>query len=361
MAWFCMESRQSSSRWTDIRSLIPAGSTESEQSDTSSRDRRAAFTLVELLVVIAIIGILVALLLPAIQAARESSRRMSCQNNLKQIGLALQNYVSAKKKFPIGVQQACYACDNPWGWSAFILPYMEESSIFDQLILPNQPTHISNALATGNGPTQKTITAYLCPSTSRYHWSRDETNHINDINHNGRWDPGEGLAASDYGGIQGPSQSVINPDTHLPFGYNMGVLLNIGDQATDPGIHVARAIGPQQITDGLSKTMIVAEIDGRGYNDSKSPPQFRGVWADGHNVFAVKEQINLDQSVDVNGVATPIQWTSDEIYSQHPGGANVLFCDGSVHYLPDSLDVSILCALTTRAGGELIPADQVGL
>lgn len=361
MAWTCFKSRRSSSRSADIQSLFASGSAITPRSEVSPRDCRAAFTLVELLVVIAIIGILVALLLPAIQAAREASRRTACQNNLKQIGLALQNHLSAKKKFPIGVQQACYKCDNPWGWSAFILPYMEESSIFDQLILPNQPTHISNALASGNGPTQKLITAYLCPSTSRYHWSRDETNHINDINHNGRWDPGEGLAASDYGGIQGPSQSVINPDTQLAYGYNLGVLLNIGDQVNDPGIHVARAIGPQQITDGLSKTMIVAEIDGRGYNDSKSPPQFRGVWADGHNVFAVKEPINLDQTEDVNGVAIPKQWTSDEIYSQHPGGANVLFCDGSVHFLPDSLDVSILCALTTRAGGELIPSDQLGL
>jgi prepilin-type processing-associated H-X9-DG protein len=141
----------------------------------------------------------------------------------------------------------------------------------------------------------------------------------------------------------------------------MGVLLNIGDQKNNPGIHIAPAIGPQQITDGLSKTMIVAEIDGRGYNDNKSPPQFRGAWADGDNVFAVKEPINENKTENVNGIDVPIQWTSDEIYSEHPGGANVLFCDGSVHFLPDSLDVNVLYALATRDQGEPIPADQVGL
>jgi prepilin-type N-terminal cleavage/methylation domain-containing protein/prepilin-type processing-associated H-X9-DG protein len=331
----------------------------------SQRKRSPGFTLVELLVVIAIIGILVALLLPAIQAAREAARRMTCQNNLKQMGLALHNHVAAKKKFPIGVQQACYGCDHPWGWSAFILPYMEESGIFDSIMqsqgMKNQPTSPPNALASRNGPTQKLIATYLCPSTTRYHWSRDETNHINDVNHNGHWDAGEGLAASDYGGIQGVSQTVINPLTGIAFGYNLGVLLNIGDQKNNPGIHVAAAIGPQQITDGLSKTMVVAEIDGRGYNDSKSPPEFRGVWADGDNVFAVKEVINDPTTVQVNGVDVPIQWTSDEIYSEHPGGANVLFCDGSVHFLPDNLDVNVIYALATRAGGEQIPADQVGL
>jgi prepilin-type N-terminal cleavage/methylation domain-containing protein/prepilin-type processing-associated H-X9-DG protein len=320
--------------------------------------RRGGFTLVELLVVIAIIGVLVALLLPAIQAARESARRMTCQNNEKQMGLALQNYLATKKDFPPGSQQTCYKCE-PWAWSAMILQYMEESGIFGSLQLKNQPDHAPNAVPSGNGPTQKVIAAFLCPSTSRFDVSRNELNHIADYNNNGHWDPGEGMAVSDYGGIQGPSSSEINPVTTEAYGYNQGVLLNIGDQANDPGIHVAKAIGPRQITDGLSKTMIVAELSGRGYNSKHM--QLRGVWADGNNLFAVQDSINLNETEDVNGVAVPKQWTEDEIYSQHPGGANVLFCDGSVHFLPDSLDKSVIMALASRAGGEQIPADQVGL
>src|SRR5205809_5891458 len=99
---------------------------------------KKAFTLIELLVVIAIIGLLVALLLPAIQAAREAARRSQCKNNLKQIGLALHNYESARRGFPPGFISNAAAINGPgtgpgWGWGAFILPYLEESSVFQQI------------------------------------------------------------------------------------------------------------------------------------------------------------------------------------------------------------------------------------
>src|SRR5215471_16889315 len=103
----------------------------------TKRCRPAGFTLVELLVVIAIIGLIVALLLPAIQSTRESARRLQCSNNLKQIGLSQANYVTARSHFPPGQQQPCYKCE-PWAWSALILPYMGESSIFDQCVFENQ-------------------------------------------------------------------------------------------------------------------------------------------------------------------------------------------------------------------------------
>jgi prepilin-type processing-associated H-X9-DG protein len=236
---------------------------------------------------------------------------------------------------------------------------MEESGLAGSLVLQNRPTHPPNANPGWNGPTQTVLPMYICPSTTRYDVSRNELGHIADYNNNGHWDPGEGLGVSDYGGIQGPSKGEINPTTSQPYDYNEGVLLNIKDQATIPGIHVAPTVGPRQITDGLSKTMMVGELAGRGYNWSKS--ELRGVWADGNNLFAVQDVINLNVTVDVNGVQVPKQWTEDELYSEHPGGANVLFCDGSVHFLPDSLDRFVIMALASRAGGEQIPADQVGL
>src|SRR3954449_45072 len=114
-------------------------------------DRRSskAFTLVELLVVIAIIGILVALLLPAIQAAREAARRAKCQNNIKNIAIALQNYHSAKKRFPTGFISSGPGSIEAWAWSTFTLPYLEEQAIYDQM-RPSEP-FIEPVLATRTG------------------------------------------------------------------------------------------------------------------------------------------------------------------------------------------------------------------
>ena len=311
--------------------------------------RRGAFTLVELLVVIAIIGILIAMLLPAIQSARESARRVKCANNLRQVGLALQNHVSVTKTFPAGVQQGCYQCE-PWAWSATLLRYMEETQIYGQLVLQNQPTNAPNANASLNGPTQMVIPAYLCPSALRLDGARGEDYRINDYNHNGKWDPGEGLGVIDFGGIQGPSKTVINAATTIQYGQNRGVLLNILEvDKNSPGVHVVPKISVKQITDGLSKTMLVAELTGRAVNASKS--ELAGTWADGNNVFAIQGQINLDPVTEA--------WVHDEIFSDHPAGAHGLFCDGSTHFLSEHIETAILCALATRDGGETIPQSAI--
>ncbi len=177
---------------------------------TSKRAVVRGFTLVELLVVIAIIGILIALLLPAVQSARESARRVQCANNLKQVGLALHNHMVAKKTFPSGMKEGCYQCE-PWAWSALVLPYLEGSAIHNSLVFQNDPTKAPNSLASWGGPAQMVIRDYLCPSTGRFHYTRTEDGHISDFNHNNHWDVGEGLGASDYAGIQGPSRGVRTP------------------------------------------------------------------------------------------------------------------------------------------------------
>ena len=278
--------------------------------------------------------------------------------------MGLQNHVSAKRAFPPGVQQFCYQCE-PWSWQSLILGYMEESTVRDQLIFLNGPN--SNAISGANvnsahtGPTQKVITTFLCPSTVRVNTAgtgssppspngvpmRNLTFQISDWTNVGHFDSamGEGMGVTDYGGVQGPSKNVVNPVTSQPYGYNDGILLNIGDQANLPGIHCAPIISLRMITDGTTKTMVAAECSGRGFNQNKN--EIRGAWADGNNVFAVDRQINLDPY--------SVAWWSDEIFSDHPNGANVAMADGSVQFLIESMDLQVLCALTTRAGGELIP------
>src|SRR3954449_12171326 len=135
------------------------------------RPPRHGFTLVELLVVIAIIGVLVALLLPAVQAARESARRMQCQNNLKQVGLALLNYESSHKFFPSGYLSDIDANGNDtgpgWGWAALIIPQMEESGLYT-IIHQNLPIED----AANKGARMTSIANYLCPTEDfRHAWT----------------------------------------------------------------------------------------------------------------------------------------------------------------------------------------------
>jgi len=326
---------------------------------------RLAFTLVELLVVIAIIGLLVALLLPAIQAARESSRRTSCTNNLKQLGDGLHSYLAQRTTFPPGVEQKCYRCDA-WNWHALILDHIEEKPLSKMLSFGQQPTAKPNNQPDLSGPTNVIIPIFLCPSTERLAPFRSREGYLGDFIKNGHWDLGEGMACTDYGGIDGPNDNVLNPykknslgNGYDQYGKGRGVLLNITAQKNDPGIHVARKIGPKSITDGMSNTMMVAELTGRGWNTRDKVA--RGAWAGGYvdpngaNTFAIKYNINLPEPP---GPSDPSAWTYDEIFSDHPGGANVLLCDGSVRFLSDGIDVVLLMSLASRDGGENMDDDM---
>jgi prepilin-type N-terminal cleavage/methylation domain-containing protein/prepilin-type processing-associated H-X9-DG protein len=330
------------------------------------------FTLVELLVVIAIIGVLVALLLPAVQAAREAARRASCANNLKQVGLGLLNHFDAKKILPPGQKQFVYEGET-WAWSVFILPYMEQNTIYEQINFLYMPNGGSNCLnpTQGTGPTQLLIPSYLCPSTSRVISTRSPSNVIGDCMPagapDGRWEAGEGMACIDYGGVDGPGANVVNLMAGgQPYSQDHGVLLKITSaQLTVPGIYTAPQIRIRDITDGTSKTMAVAECTGRGYNAGVSPGVINGAWADGATVMALTQQINYLQpdmylSLPAVNAEMYAPWTHNEIFSQHPSGAQVLMCDGSVQFLAEELDFSTLMALCSRDGNETIGPGVLG-
>jgi len=257
-------------------------------------DQRPAFTLVELLVVIAIVGILVSLLIPAVQASRESARRATCLHHLRQIGLALHTYHTTHESFPVGCTDY-----RPWqgdpahlhlAWSAFLLPFLDEQQLYDLLDLQSPFDGDLNARGAAMA-----IRVFRCP-TSR---SSEPTF--------------DGRGRSDYGGIYGER---IN-----------------GPNQPAKGIMVFnRAVSLKQITDGGSHTIIVGE-------DTHWP---EGQWINGQNVF--------DQAFAIN-VAPHFE---NDIRSDHPGGAQVVFADGHAGFLAEDLELYVLGAICTRAGGEVV-------
>jgi type II secretory pathway pseudopilin PulG len=246
-----------------------------------------------LLVVIGIIGLLMALVLPAIQASREASRRTVCANNLRQIGLGLTAYHTAHRQFPVGCVEWRPPGDpskRQLAWSAHLLPFIEEAALADLLDLNRPFDSQENATAAAI-----VLSVYLCPSSQRRSALVD------------------GRGACDYGGIYG--ERITSPNDPPK-----GTML------------IDAVVTLRQVRDGASKTLIVAE-DSR-FSD--------GQWINGRNIF--------DQAFAIND-APPYE---NDIRSEHAGGAQGVMVDGSVHFFAESLELKTLAALCTRAGGEVV-------
>jgi prepilin-type N-terminal cleavage/methylation domain-containing protein/prepilin-type processing-associated H-X9-DG protein len=269
-----------------------------------------AFTLIELLVVIAIIAVLIALLLPAVQAAREAARRMQCTSNLKQIGIALHGYHGVHTTFAAGgwitLPSQPKTINMNMGWSAAVLPWLEQTSLYNGLNVSQRYNVAANSTA---GRTSLAI--YLCPSEPRTTlWGKYPG------------DPFES-ADADYGGMYGerglssPTSNNNPPGGAMIFNQNIALT---------------------QITDGSSQTIQIGE----------HPEAINAFWISGHNLF--------DQAFPIN--ARPEVEYGEELTSQHPGGVNVLLCDGSVRFLKQTMNVRALAALCTRNGGEVLDASS---
>ncbi len=299
----------------------------------SSVRARTAFTLVELLVVIAIIGILVGLLLPAVQAAREAARRMSCQNNLHQIGVAAHNYHAAFSRFPSG-WIASNALDEPgWGWAKALLPFMEQDNVvrlIDDRLPIELPQHEAARLFS--------VASFICPSDTGPNLFEigegDGHDHLlgNDDDEHGPHNVDDGLptlftiAKGNYSGVFGSFDIHDNPyrGDGIFFGNSR---MRIAD-----------------IRDGTSNTLMVGERSSRLGGT---------IW---HGVIheANEAEARIIGVAD-HGPNDPIGHFED-FSSYHRGVTGFVMGDGSVRHLADNIDIVVFKAMATRQGGEVISA-----
>jgi prepilin-type N-terminal cleavage/methylation domain-containing protein/prepilin-type processing-associated H-X9-DG protein len=310
---------------------------------------RLGFTLVELLVSIAIIGVLIALLLPAVQAAREAARRMACTNNLKQLGLAVHHYHDTHGAFPPAfVNNGPYAMtvySFTHGWAPFILPFIEQESLyklyrwdFPVYTLENQPV------------VSRHLPIFQCPSTP----DRD------------RYMTFGPFAAFGTKGACGDYTIALGVDAGLAqngwvdqVGDYRGALTHVPTPALTPTFNAIPSRFAN-ITDGTSNTVLFAEVAGRpkrwlARRSGQDQVLEGGPW----NHF--KGGIIL-QGKTANGTANlgtcPLNCTNNgEVYSFHIGGANVVFADGHVGFLRESMNIRVMAGLITRAGGEVASSD----
>jgi prepilin-type N-terminal cleavage/methylation domain-containing protein/prepilin-type processing-associated H-X9-DG protein len=321
---------------------------------------RRGFTLVELLVVIAIIGILIALLLPAIQAAREAARRMTCQNNLHQMGLAAQNHLNSQKHFPSGGWGAwwCgdpdqgYSKNQPGGWIFNILPFMEHKTVHD--------------MAKGDPPAQKMITLARMCETPLPEFNCPTRRKSIAYPTSGPW--GEGGAHANFGETNGQARADYDG-----CGGSLGDVYNVGpgpgESAATFGwvppeyfngvIFQRSTVAAKDIIDGQSQTFIFGEkylapdcyYNGTAPGDSG--PMFQGYdWdiislANGDAHPPMRDRPGYEDS-----------W---RFGSAHSTTFNMLFCDGSVHALKYDIEPATYSALGGRNDRVVIDADAAGI
>jgi prepilin-type N-terminal cleavage/methylation domain-containing protein/prepilin-type processing-associated H-X9-DG protein len=310
------------------------------------------FTLVELLVVIAIIGILISLLLPAVQSAREAARRMQCSNKLRQIGLALHNYHAALRAFPPGSIVSDASCTAPTStkrqapWTVQILPYLEQEALYKQFNMAGRFAALQgDGEPSDNDAAQNTpLTVFKCPSDPA---------------------PQEGDPSSNYLGVQGggpesAAQCLTGPTVNRRVRFNNGVLF------TNSSVRI------DHVSDGTSNTFLVGESRWWSYEHTNVgwPSWFSWASSDrtaggsGHTIVlaAAVDPLNnplvdYDSSqgwIDSSGNYTNTMNLATHTRcfgSRHPGGCHMAMCDGSVHFFSENMDVNAYRSMGARNDG----------
>jgi prepilin-type N-terminal cleavage/methylation domain-containing protein len=299
------------------------------------------FTLVELLVVIAIIGILVALLLPAVQAAREAARRTQCTNNLKQFGTALHGHHAAKKVFPPGSERDIAAGtgnfrDPRVSIHVRLLPYMEGQALYDLVDWDySWEADVHTPLRQNNVP------GFACPSkednVATYYYQRNQ------------WIVGPGEYATHYMGVMG-AKGLIPDGSRDNYDVETGAH---GGFATNGIMIRDRSISASQVTDGLSQTLLMGEVawdigEYEAWNGGLSPG-----WA---NALTTKNVAHPLNSYKFDRSLNQLAINDTSFGSEHAGrGAHFLTGDGSVHFVSEDIALNTLKALASRKSAETMP------
>jgi prepilin-type processing-associated H-X9-DG protein/prepilin-type N-terminal cleavage/methylation domain-containing protein len=311
--------------------------------------RRVAFTLIELLVVIAIIAVLIGLLLPAIQKVREAANRATCQNNLKQLALALLNYHDSSGRFPVGFYIARDMGGGRWAngtnWRIESCPYFEQGNLYRRWDYTDQRNNVAGGTS---ATTAQVIKVLLCPSDPL----PDPVVYLTAKNPQYAW--GNGFyGISSYGG---------NGGTRSASGANVVTITTDGIFFGNSRVRIA------DVTDGTSNTFLLGEryhrdpeFDRIGLDTGDGPIVKVGLWA--FFFLGAPREVNLSSPVPINYQVPPSTAVGDPLTivnrvsaygSGHPGGANFAFADGSVRLLRDQIDLTTLQALSTRRGGEVV-------
>ena len=330
------------------------------------KKRWVAFTLVELLVVIAIIGILIALLLPAVQAAREAARRSQCNNYLKQLGLALHNYHDVNKRFPhntryCDINNWCYALPGDVTKGSMLvklLPYFEQGALYGQVDFrcpigtSGVPTTVEaqlSALGYGGGGVQKDLPTLRCPSDDYTRTDLSQTNYIGS------------MGAQQMDSYGGGSSSCA--DYWFPGGYFGDA--GAGHGNTDDGNVISGVFSRlgygasmSEITDGTSNTIVMGE------QRPNCGDQQLGGWHSWNQMTATTAPINFPtcpnqppgQTATLNCYHYQNWQTSNGFKSRHPGGAQFVFGDGSAHFLSQTIDYATYQRLGDRHDGQAVGA-----
>ena len=307
-------------------------------------EQAKAFTLIELLVVMAIIAVLLGLLIPAVQKVQEAAQCAACQNNLKQIGVALHNYHNVKRTFPMGSEWRSDQVRTNWTW--YLLDYIGEGNLARALDFnvgmggPNWQTV--------NGPVFGTIVqTYQCPS--------DKGGIIQGPNFTGQ-------AVSNYAACYSPDGTLVEPTVGPPDVaelLNASATLNPATKIALFNINVRRRI--EQITDGTSNTVAISEVKGG---------DFRGTWPHDAGVAYTHHRppntVLPDSDWGPGGDPEVAPYISDAngwaqldiaVRSRHTGGVNALFADGHILFVANSISLPTWQALASIQGGEVIPED----